>query len=532
MDVLQRIYRQFFELTRSMSPAQRATLVVAPLLVLAGFGALLLQQPRGGSYTALSWGKTYTTEEIIAAEQALLQEGLTDFRREGQRLMVPAAKVDQYNAALIKFDATPADLGSQLVKKYESLGPFSTEKERQELREAMLQREVGRTLRAMPDVEDAQVVIAKPLSRGWSQRGKVTANVTLRPRPGRELSQRTVHAIRAAVANMVPDLKPADVTVLDVRNQVTFTGEAANEPFDSKLLQRIHELKRNYEEQIERDLSYIPSVGVTVNVDVDNLKSSVTRNQVVDKSKIAPVFTTENQITDSQTQRPPRGEAGQVANRPGSVAPTTGPERSRQFSNTESNILNGVSFEVTEKELIAAMPKAVQVSVAIPRDYYRTVAAQRKAAGEQDAAQLDAAAIEKTVIANVTKSVKALIPADSPPSAVIVNSIDRVTVEPPATPIPWLDRVMEWVREWGGTGGLVLFAVVALWLLRRTAPAPLAESPADLAQPTAHAGREGAVAAAGPAAGESTRRDEIQNMVRDNPEATAAIISRWLQAAK
>jgi hypothetical protein len=31
---------------------------------------------------------------------------------------------------------------------------------------------------------------------------------------------------------------------------------------------------------------------------------------------------------------------------------------------------------------------------------------------------------------------------------------------------------------------------------------------------------------------EVTQRDMLQGLVRDNPEATAAIISRWLQAAK
>ena len=48
-------------------------------------------------------------------------------------------------------------------------------------------------------------------------------------------------------------------------------------------------------------------------------------------------------------------------------------ERNRQFADESAQALNGVSFETSEKELIAAMPKAVQVSVGIPRDYYRSV---------------------------------------------------------------------------------------------------------------------------------------------------------------
>ena len=99
MDVFQRISRQFFDLYRSMSPSQRVTLTVVPLLVVAGFGWMLWQQRESG-LTALSYGKVFSTEEIIAAEQALIEGGLTDFRREGQRLMVPVADVARYNAAL------------------------------------------------------------------------------------------------------------------------------------------------------------------------------------------------------------------------------------------------------------------------------------------------------------------------------------------------------------------------------------------------------------------------------------------------
>jgi flagellar M-ring protein FliF len=331
---------------------------------------------------------------------------------------------------------------------------------------------------------------------------------------------------------MVPDLKPADVTVFDLVNGVSHTGESADDPFDSRLVHRIREFQRQYQDQILQDLSYIPDVGVTVNVDVDNLKSSVIRNQVVDPKKIAALYTTESSVTDAQQQRTPRGEAGQVANRPGSVAAQSGSDRTRTLTETDNQQVNGVSFEVAEKELIAAMPKAVQVSVAIPRDYYRSVAAQRKAAGEQDPAQLDVAAIEKDVLARVTKSVKALIPADSPPTAVIVNSIDRVTTPLVDTALPWSERAFEMVREWGGTGVLVLFAAMALVMLKQTVPPLPATPPVELG-PLA---LKSAVAAESDAEESSpkpaTRRDRLQSLVRDNPEATAAIIQKWIAAAK
>jgi flagellar M-ring protein FliF len=530
MDILQRISRQFFDLYRSMSPSQRATLVAVPLLVVAGFGWLLWQQ-RGGGMTALSYGKLFSTEEIIAAEQALIQDGLTGFRREGQRLMVPVGEVDRYNAALVQFDAVPSDLGSQMLKQYESLGPFSTEKERQERREAMLLQEVRRVIRAVPDIEDARVAIASSARKSWSQRSRVTANVTLRPRNGREVSGKLVRSIQTAVASMVPDLNPADVTVFDISTGVTHAHDPADDPFENRLVQRIEDFQRQYQRKIEQDLSYIPDVGVTVHVDVDNLRSSIVRNQVVDPKKIAPVYSQETNLRDTQRQQPTRGEPGQVANRPGSVAASPGIDRDRQFSDASTQAVNGVSFEVSEKQIIAAMPKAVQVSVAIPREYYRSVAALRKAAGETDEKMLDPVEIEKNVTAAITASVRALIPPDSPPSAIVVNSVDRVLPQTPELTLNWSDLLFDWVQRWGGAILLAVFALGALLMLRRTAPAPVLdlpeEIPVEALQRASHTGQDAEAAPREP-----TRRDLIQNLVRDNPEATAAVISKWLQAAR
>lgn len=532
MDFLQRLTKQFGDLYRSMAPSQRATLIAVPLLVVAGFGWLFLQQQNHGHYTALSWGKVFDTEELMLAEQALIQDGLTDFRREGQRLMVPTAEVDRYNAALMTFDAMPSDMGSQLLKQYESLGPFSTEKERQERREAMLLQEVRRVIRAVPAIDDARVAIATTGRRTWSQKTRVTANVSVRARAGQELSPRLVRSIRSAVASMVPDLNPADVTVFDVINGISHTGEAENDPMNGQLVQRIDQFQQQYENKISQALSYIPDAGVTVNVDVDNLKSSVVRNQIVDPKKFAPVFTQEANVQDTHQQQPAQGEAGQAANRPASLAAAVGIERNRKFADASTQTVNGVSFEVSEKELIAAMPKAVQVNVTIPRDYYRDVAALRKAAGEADQNLLDPVKIEQEVLANVTAAVRSLIPIDSPPNSVIVNSVDRVKTETPELTLPVTDVVWDWVRQWGGAAVLSLFALFALLSLRRTAAVPAAGPAEELSLNPARVNGNGQAGSEAAEFRVATPRDTIQHLVRDNPEATAAIISKWLQAAK
>lgn len=537
MDLLQRLTKQFFELYRSMTPSQRGTLIAVPLLVLGGLGVLMYSQ-RQGNETALSFGKIFTAEERIAAEQALIQANLPNFRGVGGRIMVPAKDVDRYNAALVQFDAIPTDLGSQMLSKLDSMGPFTTDKQRQELKEAMLLQEMRRMLRAVPDIEDARVVVANAARRGtWSQKSRVTATVEVKPRGGRELSQTLVHALRTAVASMVPDLKPSDVTVFDRVHGVSFTGDAADDPFDSKLLHRVREFTQHYERKILSDLDYIPNVGVTVQVDVENIKSSVIRSQTVDPKKVAPLAMREKTNSDNLQQRTPRGEAGVKAMRPSRLQNegTSSPDRTRQQNEAETDTVNGVSFEISEKALIAAMPKAVQVSVSIPRDYYRDVAAKRKAADEQDAARTDVTVIEKEVVADVQKSVEKLIPAGSPKEAIVVRSIDLVEKPVIEPKVPWMELVLQWAREWGGAAGLAMFAVWVLWTLRKMSPAAPGIPQADL-EPFEE-GRQKLQTATRSETEEErpkepTRRDLIQTIVKDNPEMTASVIGKWLQAAK
>jgi flagellar M-ring protein FliF len=368
----------------------------------------------------------------------------------------------------------------------------------------------------------------------------VTATVEVKPRGGRELSQTLVHALRTAVASMVPDLQPADVTIFDRVHAVSYTGDAADDPFDSKLIQRIRQFTQHYKKEIQHDLSYIPNVGVTVQVDVENIKSTVIKSQTVDPKKIAPLVESVATTSDNLQQRMPRGEAGVKAMRPSKLPDdhSAGPDRTRQQNDSTTNTVSAVSFEVSEKALIAAMPKAVQVSVSIPREYYRDVAAQRKANGEQDATKLDVAQIEKDILVDVQRSVEKLIPAGSPSpkDAVVVKSIDLVDKPAVEPKVPWMDQIVQWGREWAGAVGLAMFAAWVLWTLRKMSP-PAAAGAATADEDPFDSKRMKTQSAANAVADEDrpkepTRRDLVQTIVKDNPEMTASIIGKWLQAAK
>ena len=74
-----------------------------------------------------------------------------------------------------------------MLKQFESLGPFTTDRQRQEMKEALLLQELRRMIEAVPDIEHARVAVANSGRRvSFGQKPRVTANVTVKPRAGRE----------------------------------------------------------------------------------------------------------------------------------------------------------------------------------------------------------------------------------------------------------------------------------------------------------------------------------------------------------
>ena len=246
---------------------------------------------------------------------------------------------------------------------------------------------------------------------------------------------------------MVPDLMPADVTIFDVTRGQAYVGERTDDSSDSVLLQRRREFTRQYEQQIQKALSHIPHAGVNVHVDLDALKSSMIRSETVRT----------------------RPDSDHWANREETNADSDPHQAGFRGSDSEPT---ETSREVVEKQLVAAMPKAVQVSISIPREYIRAIVARRSAKGETAAERLDPSFVEEEVISKVERIVDRLIPADSPAGAISVTCVDRLISDlPPAASAN--SSVSLFMQQWGSPiayGSLVLIALLGLGLIRRTPP--------------------------------------------------------------
>jgi flagellar M-ring protein FliF len=236
---------------------------------------------------------------------------------------------------------------------------------------------------------------------------------------------------------------------------------------------------------------------------------------------------------------------GAAPNRPAVVA-----SRQEEVTRTISTQQNLASREVSSETRAALTPSRVTVSVIVPSDYYvglwreRFHAEQGQQPGAADAAAL--AEIELETKAKIEELVSQWLPAagaaGTASSRVVVTSFQGPkpsAAEPPvstANPFPWLAR----------HGSTIVLAVVSLFgllVLRgfvrggaAAAPASAAEQDAPLLGLDERAELEEfdddvTTPRRRYAGARSPIRDELADLVRDDPDTAADILKSWISDA-
>lgn len=548
MDALRRTFDQFMDLYRSMSGSQRGTLIVVPLLIIGAFGVLMFNGP-SSTRTPVSFGKAFSLEERMHAEQTFINAGLTDFETEGQRILAPKGDVERYNAALIADNTLPDNWAKEWEKQLD-LGPFAGNKEREQRMRYAQAKIISRMIMAVPDYEDAIVFVAPSERKSYARGNKpvVTATVSVKPKRGRELTVQQAQSLRTLVAGAVPDLNSEDVIVQDQSTGVSYTADRDGDPFDSLLLKRIREFTQFHQNKIVDTLKYIPKVLVSVNVDVENLRQSVERTQTFDKKTSVDLRQTTNKRTETLSERRSSSEPGQVSNSPRQLQSSNGPVKSNSIDDETTDTFTAPSSTTQVKEFIAAMPKAVRVTVSIPEDYYEAVALKQGppvSATDEEKTEFGArqgalfrGLVDKErtkVEQEVSAKVLNLIPLGSPTNAINVSSYTPVDAELPKFEQSMVELADDLFSQWGGALGLTLFALWALWMLNKSmartpdeeTQAPPAASLASMQEEDDDEDDEDKP----PKPKELNQRDLLQNAVRDNPEMAAAVVSKWIKAS-
>ncbi|HEY4308129.1 MAG TPA: hypothetical protein VGN12_01655 [Pirellulales bacterium] len=530
MDLVNRIYGQFLELVRAMTPRARLVAALTAILVLASFAYLGRREFHGDTIYLLG-DQELAPAEITGMQGALGKAKLNDFVVDGNHIRVPRAKQAAYLAALAEGNALPQTLTDVFAEASDKSNWFTSRP--QQLDQARIAKKKGLALmlRSMHGVESADVDFDKEEPRGLRRDRIATAVVFLKLQAGEILKEDRAAFFQRTVAAALL-MSPHDVTVADTMNHVVFGGHAANGPGDDLYRDLKRKYQADYEETVRRALGYVPGITVSADVELDReLRREENRVEI------------ERRDAQGRLLIATQGSANQPANLhiQAPLSPTTleTPVRSENLVPSQNQ---------TRTEMAGLTPKRVSISVGVPTSYFEMVYRQYHpntvgAAGSEIPVG-ELAQVQADEISRIRQHVAGLIPP-SDPSA---GASSAVTVTPflsiPATEAPeqpFALSALAWFSSSWKTLATLGIALVGLLTLRstiRVASSTLAkgtsESPANEVeqrpQVPSPSARFRAEMEQRLASGRSVR-DEVADLVREDPAAAANILRTWIGSA-
>lgn len=547
MDFLNKAWQQISDLFRSMTPGARITAGLLLGAIVVSLLYLFRTQTTGADELLLG-GREFSSAEIAMAEAAFAKANLAKSEIVGNKIRIPRGEKAAYLAALAENNALPEDFGTALTSAASSENPFMSSKSLDLKVRTAKQRELSLIISRMQGVEVATVTYDEVDKPGFPRRKEKSAMVAVKPSPGNELTQEQIRAIRNTVAGAYAGLERNSVTVTDISTGRSYAGVSADglgSAEENLYAEAKLRFERDWQAKIYDRLRMIPGVVVGVNVDLDPEIMHQTSSHKIDPKAVA-VQTSESTENISSTTPSTAGRPGAVpnslVNAPAAVSQERGAQSTTDRSDTSQASIVGQDHVTSRRAPLT--PKQVQVVVDVPFSYYRKIWEERNPTpdGQEpktpEQAELDK--IEAETKKRIEDTVVKLLPrpesGNDPFIPVTVTSYYDLAQTP--LPDPTIaDSALTWLGSNWQTIAMIVVGLFSLMMLRSmlraSAPLPSTE-PAAAASEAPAAPQEEEVedaikltrrrfTSSGP-----TLRDELREMVKENPDAAATVLRAWI----
>ncbi len=550
MDFLAKTYRQAAELYQAMPPTSRLITVLLMIVVAVSVGYLVTYTYQGGGGSYLFGGHEFSERDLQYMEAAFAKAGLKRWKRVGNRLRIPRGQEHAYVAALADGNALPRDFNSIFDEMMSKSNPFESPKSRDLRARLLKQKYLSMVVSNLPGVEDATVQFDEISTGGFARRKEKTAMVAIRGKGSKRLSPELVESVRYTVASAIAGLEAEYVTVTDLvagraypgRKQQGLDSDAGGEYARQK-----ERFETYWQEKIAHALSMYPKIVVGVNVDLDPKVREATNKVTYDPRPTTIESSTVRKKVESLQKggRPGTDPNLVVANQPRSVGGGAAQQVSQDEQQEEQRSVAG--HEQTLTEVASLVPKYVSASIGVPRSYLVKVWQKKNppAEGEQPKVPADAdlAQIEVSVTKAIQDAVVNLLPP-VPPGA---NGYTHVSVdiyddfEPPP---PEDEGVVAAAASWFAANwqpvGMLGLALVGLFVFRGVVKKNIPDTPPEIPPAILSLAAESEPEPE-PDGEESVEsrlkrfrsnapdlRTELTNMVKEDPDAAAAILRSWI----
>lgn len=285
---------------------------------------------------------------------------------DGARILVSADNVGR--ARLLLAEAGLPNGGSLGYEIFDKDSGFGTTNFVQNINQVRaLQGELGRTISSLDAVRSARVLLVLPQRELFSRESRPpSASVYVGLRPGAQLQREQILAIQSLVSGAVPDLKTADVTIIDSDGNLLARGGDENANI---LSLKAEELRRGYEsrltEKIEDQVSRIVGYGnvratVTAEMDFDRVSTNEElfdpETQVVRSSQV---------IEENEQEREPLNDNVSVGNNLPGVGGDLLAESAPTLQNNRVEEVTNFEISRTTRNTIREGGEVKRLSVAV-----------------------------------------------------------------------------------------------------------------------------------------------------------------------
>jgi flagellar M-ring protein FliF len=565
MDFLNKAYAQLLELFRSMTVGARIVSGLLLVVVVVSIAYLFNHQVSGPDEFLMN-GEAFPAAQIPAMLAAFNKANLSTAQVDGNRIRVSHGQQSAYMGALADANALPKNFGDYLTLgagEMNGLTPMSRQKEMMKI---ALEHELALIIGSMRGIESASVLYDSETDRGLSQKEVVTATVSVKPAGNEALDEERVQTIRQVVAGAISRLSPKNVVVADLNTGRSFAGGGDGSPgigIDDAYGANKRMYEKEWEDKIRGALAYISGVIVKVNVEL-NPELKLNRTQVKVDPKPVPIDVQEDNKTSNTTGTASGGRPGLASQQGGanaggavSAGASNGPKS--EDESTKRHERNTVGSENIVTESAPLTPRRVTVTVGVLSSYYEKIWEEQHPAAPgaepKKPTANDLATIEADEKKNIQDFVKQLIPLPPRGEGVTTDPTPMVSVmtfqhiaSPPILPPSMAERSLSWLGQYWSTLGTIGLGMVSLIVLRSMVRAvPATESPRSAPAASASASplvqatesddsspaevQEAAVKLKRRVKSGPSMRDELVEIVRDDPDAAANILRNWIGSA-
>jgi flagellar M-ring protein FliF len=550
MDFLNKSFAQLKDLFLSMTPAARITSALLLAVVVISLGYLFTHELAGPEVYLLG-GEMFPSSDLTNMATAFSQEGLDSYEVEGNKIRVPRSERGAYMAALGKYNALPEDFTEIFTQAVAAGGWHISPSEREAYLKGATEKRLSRMLSDWPNIERAWVVYGTKRKVGWSRDTMATATVQVKPRGNEPLDPAVISSIRKLVVKAIPGLKPEDCAVTDLSIQRTTVGgsQSYGSPLEDAYIAKKQHYERQYKHDVLEGLSWIPGVTVTPYVELDTQMNHREEQVKYDSKGTVTVSQSEKSVERTVESSVPRGRPGYSSQNAATTIPATmaqGPNETE--TETDSTQQSLPSTTRTTSETAGLTPKRVSVAVTVPTSYFEQAWRKDNPPGEGEEPKFpeesDLEPIRTQTIARIKEFVATIIPrpADGTDPQDLVTVAEFPDIAPPELPEPGLaENVFVWLGDyWSTVGllGLALFSLVMLRSMIRAAPAGPAQArapaagPGETAEETEEATPEAVQRQLQRFSGSgASLRDELSDLVNEDPEIAANILRNWIGSA-